>query len=156
MTTILPCHKSAEATPDKLLLAATSAALLTLIPVAAHQLGYLSHLPDPPAAIFDSDRITESTTAHPLGIPDSLLGLGSYGLTLTLILLARSKPKARRLLALKLIGDGSIAGFNMVRQITKFGKLCSWCTVTALCTAAMVAGGRKLIAKRSGNTADAF
>lgn len=145
MTTMLPCRKSAAS--DKLLLASTSAALLTLIPVAAHQLGYLRHLPDPPSTIFASDRITESAVAHPLGIPDSLLGLGSYGLTLTLILLARSKSKARRLLALKLIGDASIAGFNVVRQIAKFGKLCSWCTGTALCTAAMVAEGRKLISR---------
>ncbi len=58
------------------LITATSAAILTLIPVTAHQLGRLSHLPDPPSAIFASDDITESSAAHPLGIPDGLLGLG--------------------------------------------------------------------------------
>jgi uncharacterized membrane protein len=152
MTTNLTCRESGQAAPDKFLIAATSAALLTLIPVAAHQLGYLRHLPDPPANIFASDEITESSMAHPLGIPDSVLGLGSYGLTLALVLLAQSRPKAQRLLALKLIGDGAIAGFNVVRQVAEFGKLCSWCTGTALCTAAMVVGGRRLIAEQIAGT----
>lgn len=144
MTTTLLCRQSAETRSDKLLLAATSAAVLTLIPVAAHQLGYLGHLPDPPAKIFASDKITESATAHPLGIPDSLLGLGSYGLTMTLIVVAGSQPRVRKLLSLKLAADGAVAGFNVVRQVVKFGKVCSWCTGTALCTAAMLVSSRRL------------
>jgi len=127
--------------PNALLITAASVALLTLFPVAAHQVGVLAHLPDPPGELFASDRITESKAAHPLGIPDSLLGLGSYGITFSLILLARSHPKARRLLTLKLLGDGAVAAFNVVRQVAMFGKICSWCTGTALCTAVMVAAG---------------
>ena len=127
------------------LLAATSAALLTLVPIAAHQLGLLDHLPDPPSWIFDSDKITDSASAHPLGIPDSLLGLGSYGLTLTLALLAQKHDRAKKLLALKLVADGSVAGFNVVKQVVSFRRLCSWCTGTALCTAAMVLAGRAVI-----------
>jgi uncharacterized membrane protein len=132
--------------PDALLITAASVALVTLLPVAAHQLGGLAHLPDPPGELFASDRITESMAAHPLGIPDSLLGLGSYGITLSLILLARSHPKLRKFLALKLVCDGAVAGFNVVRQVATFGRLCSWCTGTALCTAVMAAAGRTLIA----------
>jgi uncharacterized membrane protein len=127
-----------QTTVNPMLIASTAAALLTLLPVAAHQLGGLDHLPDPPGAIFASDEITASKAAHPLGVPDSLPGLASYSLTLTLALLAPSKPKLRKLLALKLIADGTLAGVNMVRQIVTFGKLCSWCTGTALCTAAML------------------
>lgn len=133
------------ATSDTALMAATSAALLTLLPVAAHQLGCLDHLPDPPAKIFASDRITESKAAHPFGIPDGLLGLASYGATLSLIILARRHPQARRLLRIKLMADGSLAAFNATRQLVSFGKLCSWCTGTALCTAAMLVAGRELI-----------
>jgi uncharacterized membrane protein len=133
--------------PDTLLVTATSAALVTLLPVAAHQLGYLAHLPDPPGKLFASDRITESKAAHPLGIPDSLLGLGSYGVTFSLILLARSQPKVRKFLALKLVGDGAVA---VVRQVATFGQLCSWCTGTALCTAVMAVAGRRLIAHEAG------
>ena len=142
--TSVPCA-SIDLRPNALLITAASAALLTLLPVAAHQLGVLGHLPDPPGELFASDRITGSKAAHPLGIPDSLLGLGSYGITLSLILLATSHPKARRFLTLKLLGDGAVAAFNIVRQVAMFGKICSWCTGTALCSAVMVVADRSSI-----------
>lgn len=143
--TFIPDETLNEAAPSPLVVAATVAAIVTLLPVAAHQLGFLQHLPDPPSWIFASDKITDSDSAHPLGIPDSLLGLGSYGLTLTLALLAHRHERARKLLALKLVADGSVAGFNVVKQVVSFRRLCSWCTGTALCTAAMVLAGRSLI-----------
>jgi uncharacterized membrane protein len=136
---------SQDETSNALLLAATSAAIITLLPIAAHQLGLLEHLPDPPSCIFDSDGITDSKSAHPLGIPDSLLGLGSYGLTFLLAVLAQRDRRARKLLAAKLTADGGLAGFNVVKQVVSFRKLCSWCTGTALCTAAMVFAGRGVI-----------
>jgi uncharacterized membrane protein len=130
---------------DAPLLLAISCALITLFPVAAHQLGALRHLPDPPGDIFASDEITDSPTAHPFGVPDSLPGIANYGVTLLLALLARRQPHARRLLALKLLSDGSVASINMARQIMIFRKICSWCTGTVLCTAAMLIAGRDLI-----------
>lgn len=130
--------------PDTLLMATTTVAILTLLPVAAHQFGFLDHLPDPPGAIFASDAITESKAAHPLGIPDSLLGLGSYGVTLGLVLLSRQHPRWRRLLHYKLRADGSVAAFNVVKQIVSFRKICSWCTGTAACTAGMLFAARKI------------
>ncbi len=68
---------------------ATAGAILSLLPVTARQIGLIQHLPDPPGGIFDSDRITTSRMAHPFGVPDALLGLGSYGVTLGLLLAAR-------------------------------------------------------------------
>jgi uncharacterized membrane protein len=120
---------------------------MTLVPVALHQLGAISHLPDPAGRLFDSDRITESRMAHPLGVPDSLPGIASYGTTLALILLARRHARTRKLLGGKLLVDGGAAAFNVVRQLVRFGKLCSWCTGTALATAAMVYAGRGAIAE---------
>ena len=72
--------------------------------------------------------------------------MGSYGATLALVLLSRTKPAARRLLGFKLLADTSLAGFNVVRQVVSFRKLCSWCTGTAICTAAMGLAGRSEIA----------
>lgn len=131
------------------LTAATCAAIGTLLPVLAHQAGAIDHLPDPPGP-FASDRITDSKAAHPLGIPDSVLGLGSYGMTLALVTVARRSTQARKLLALKLAGDGVLASFNVVRQIVSFRRMCSWCTATALCTAVMVFAGRRIIARELG------
>lgn len=131
---------------------ACSAALLTLLPVSAHQFGYLPHLPDPPGRAFDSDRITESEAAHPFGLPDGLLGLASYSMTLALALYASKSPQLRRALALKLVLDGSLASFNIVRQVVSFRRLCSWCTGTALCTAVMLISERGTIRQQISTT----
>lgn len=127
--------------PRTTALSATGVALGTLVPIALYQLHVTGKLPDPPGACFDSERITQSKAAHPLGIPDSLLGLGSYGVTLTLLLASGRAPWARKPLMGKLALDGSMAAFNVVRQVVSFRKLCSWCTGTALATAVLVPAG---------------
>jgi uncharacterized membrane protein len=128
-------------------IASCSVAILSLLPVAAHQLGGLKHLPDPAGDIFDSDKITESKAAHPLGVPDSLPGIASYTVTLALLLTARRSKVARALLGLKLSADASAAGFNVVRQVVTFRKICSWCTATAAATGPMVYFGKKMLKK---------
>ena len=85
--------------------------------------------------------------AHPLGVPDALLGVASYGTTLALMMMARRSETAKRVLGAKLVLDGAAAGFNAVRQVTSFGRLCSWCTGTAMATAVMVYAGRGAIAE---------
>jgi NAD(P)-dependent dehydrogenase (short-subunit alcohol dehydrogenase family) len=57
-------------------------------------------------------------------------------------LAARKHRAVRPLLAVKLAGDAGMAGFNVVRQVVSFGKICSWCTGTAVATAVMVASAR--------------
>ncbi len=122
-----------------------SAALGALVPVALYQLGAISHLPDPPGSWFDSDRITSSKDAHPFDIPDSLLGLVSYGTTLALILSAPKSRLMRRLLAAKLVIDGAMASMNAVKQVVEFKSLCSWCMITTGATAVLVPAGRGLL-----------
>jgi uncharacterized membrane protein len=129
------------------LIAASSAALASLIPVALYQFGVIPRLPDPPARIFNSERIVRSRSAHILGLPDSVPGLASYGITLGLVLAARRRPRIRPLLAAKLAGDGAIAVTKAATQVIQLGRLCSWCLVTTACTAAMVYSGRRLLAQ---------
>lgn len=130
---------------DHLLLGSCCAALATLVPISLYQTGVIPCLPDPPSRLFSSERITTSRDAYPFGIPDGLLGLGSFGTTLALAVLSRRSATARKLLGAKLTMDVSMAGFNAVRQVVSFGKLCSWCMGTALATAAMAYGGREII-----------
>lgn len=127
------------------MLLACCATLATLAPIALKQTGAIDHLPDPPVRIFQSDRITDSKAAHPCGIPDSLLGLASFGTTLALILLAKRNRTARTLLGGKLVADAAFATFNMGRQIVHFGKLCSWCTGTAAAALTTSALGKMVI-----------
>jgi uncharacterized membrane protein len=124
-------------------LCATSAAIAALIPVALYQSHAIDHLPDPPSLWFDSDRITASKSAHPFGIPDSVLGVASYGTTLALVLAARRSQIWRPLLRGKLFFDGSMAVINVTRQVVSFRRLCSWCTGTALATAVLVVAGQR-------------
>lgn len=123
----------------------TGLALATLVPVALYQLRAIRRLPDPPGELFDSEHIVMSPQAHPVGVPDALLGISSYSVTLALALLADQRPSARTLLGFKLAGDGAAAGFNAVRQVVSFRRVCSWCTGTALATLLMVAGGRSFV-----------
>ena len=146
---------------EALLLGSCGVALTTLVVVACHQLGALEHLPDPPSRLFDSDRITGSKAAHPLGVPDSVPGLASYSTTLALILLAERERQRDDtlgtvgiLLGLKLVADMGLALGSTVRSVVQFGKLCSWCTGTALATGVMAYAGRHYIVrslKAAGN-----
>ena len=141
------CQSGCEQESRRLLLAANGAAIASLVPVILYQLGAVKHLPDPPAEIFDSDRITGSKIAHPLGIPDGLLGIASYGTTLALAAMACRSKTAGRLLGAKLVLDGGAATFNTSRQIVRFGKLCSWCMGTVAATGVMVYAGRQFISR---------
>jgi len=129
---------------------AASVAIATLVPIALYQCHAIDHLPDPPGPYFDSDRITASKSAHPLGVPDGLLGLVIYGATLALALAARGSRTGRTLLRAKLLADGGMAAVNVTRQVVSFRKLCSWCTATALATAVLVVAGNRYAASLYG------
>ena len=135
--------KSRSLAASNAAIAATAGAILSLLPVAAHQIGMIKHLADPPGDIFDSDRITASRMAHPFSVPDALLGLASYGVTLGLLVATRHTAYARMLLRAKLNVDAAAAATNVVRQVVTFRRICSWCTATALCTAVIVSCGRR-------------
>lgn len=129
------------------MLTACCGALAALVPVALYQTGVISHLPDPPCPVFDSDGITQSKAAHPFGIPDALLGFASFSVTLALIVASRSNAKARRLLGAKLALDAGAAAFNATRQVVSYGKLCSWCMGTAISAGVMTYAGRHVVAE---------
>ena len=145
MTYQASCERNGDYSDHVLLLGASCVAIATLVPVAMYQVGAISKLPDPPFRVFDSERITTSSAAHPFGIPDGLLGIASFSTTLTLALLSRRSKTANKLLGAKLVFDASSAAFNAGRQVVSFGKLCSWCTGTALSAGVMAYAGRNSI-----------
>ena len=129
----------------RIMISSCSVAIAALVPVALFQCGALDHLPDPPASFFASDQITSSSEAHPFGVPDSLLGLASYGTTLTLALNAPHSQFARKVLKWKLLLDGSMAAVNTAKQFIEFRSACSWCMLTAAATVVMVTAGYKYL-----------
>jgi uncharacterized membrane protein len=115
--------------------------MVTLGVVAARQLGVVDRLPDPEGEVWDSNGIVMSKAAHPGGIPDGVLGMASYGVTLGLLLLAEDAEWMRPVARAKLAMDAAAAAANTVRQVMVFGRVCSWCMATVVCTAAMVGLG---------------
>jgi uncharacterized membrane protein len=133
---------------------ACSVAMGGLLPIALYQLHLIDRLSDPPGRYFDSETITSSKAAHPFGIPDSLLGLASYGTTLALVAQAGESDSVRSLLAAKLVVDSGMAGFNTARQVVSFRRICAWCMVTAVATVAMTYAGRSLLLRTFGEMVD--
>ncbi|MHB8301742.1 MAG: vitamin K epoxide reductase family protein [Acidobacteriaceae bacterium] len=119
-------------------------AIGALAPVAMLQLRMIDNLPDLPGRMFNSRRIVLSKSAFPLGVPDGVLGIGSYGVTLLLLLTARpGRPLLQAALRGKLLVDGAMAARNTRRQMTKFGRVCTWCMGAAVATAGVVYFARK-------------
>lgn len=127
-----------------LAVACCCAAIGTLVPVAMLQLGKIHDLPDLPGRMFNTRKIVLSKSAFPLGIPDAMLGIGSYAVTLLLLTTAKpGRPVLRAALRGKLMLDGAMAARNTRKQMTKFGRICTWCTGTAIATAGVVHFARK-------------
>lgn len=116
-------------------------AMLALTAVTARQLGVVRRLPDPPGKLWATEEIVTSKTAHPAGIPDGVLGMASYGVTLALLLASQEVAVVRPVARAKLAMDATAAGVNAVRQVVVFRRMCSWCMVTVACTAVMVGMG---------------
>ncbi len=121
------------------------AAMAALTPVALVQLHIIKDLPDLPGRMFNSKRVVTSKGSYRLGIPDGILGLASYGVTLALLLSATpERPLMRRLLRGKLALDATMAIRNVRKQATEHKYLCSWCIGVAVATAGVVFFGRKV------------
>jgi len=105
--------------------------------VASFQLGLVRHLPDPPLPGFDSEKVAGSAEARALlGIPDAILGLGSYALTFGLAMIGEgdrtaSRPWPSLALAAKVSIDAAYAGRKALGQWPRHRALCSWCLVAA-------------------------
>jgi len=134
---VCPVHKG-------MAIACCCAAMASLTPVALVQLKIVRNLPDPPGRIFNSKRIVTSKGAYRFGIPDGVLGVASYGVTLALLMAAKpSRPAVRKMLRAKVALDAAMAIRGLRRQITQHGRICSWCVGTAAATAGMVYFARK-------------
>lgn len=119
-------------------------ALASLTPVALVQLHILKKLPDPPGRFFNSKKVVTSKGAYRFGIPDGLLGMASYGVTLALLMAAKpSRPIVQKMLRAKLGLDATMAIRKVRSQISDHGRLCSWCLGAAAATAGMVYFVRK-------------
>ncbi|HVE64498.1 MAG TPA: vitamin K epoxide reductase family protein [Mycobacteriales bacterium] len=112
--------------------------------VALYQYGLLRKVPEPHLPGLDADRVDASGEAYSfLRTPDASVGLISYGVTLALAGMgkrdrAKTQPWLPLLLAAK-VGLDTVGALTLTaEQGTKHRRFCSWCTLSALATLAMV------------------
>jgi uncharacterized membrane protein len=118
-------------------IASGSMALITL-----YQTGLLRHLPEPPLAKLDADRVDASSEAYSrLRTPDAAVGLASYATTIVLAAMggedrAQSEPWIVLALAGKLAFDAANAIRLTIDQAVKQKAYCFWCLIAATVTLA--------------------
>jgi uncharacterized membrane protein len=112
--------------------------------VAAYQHGLVRRLPEPPLPVFAADEVDASGEAYAtLEMPDSSLGLISYGVTLALAGIGaqdrhRTRPLVPLALAAKVLAEAAGGLFLAAEQATRHRRFCSWCLVASAASLAMV------------------
>ncbi|HWH33705.1 MAG TPA: vitamin K epoxide reductase family protein [Acidimicrobiales bacterium] len=112
--------------------------------VEAYQAGLLRHLPEPPLAVFDADRVDASGEAYELfKTPDAALGMVSFAVTAALAGMGGARRSDRRpwvplALAAKVAADAAGSLLLTAEQVTKHRRLCSWCLLSAAASLATV------------------
>lgn len=117
--------------------------ILTLISISSmafislYQMGIIKHLPEPPLPKMDADKVDVATEAYEiLSMPDAVLGLGSYAVTLGLAAMgqenrAQTRPWIPLALAAKTLADSLAAGKLTIDQWAKHKAFCFWCLLAA-------------------------
>ncbi len=112
--------------------------------IALYQMGIIEHLPEPPLAGLDADKVDASAEAYAyFSTPDAVIGLGSYALTMGLAAMGgqdreTDQPWIPLALAAKVLVDAAQAGKLTVDQWTKHRAFCFWCLLAAGATFATV------------------
>jgi uncharacterized membrane protein len=103
--------------------------------IALYQTGVIRHLPDPPWRVFDSDAISGSREAYPLGVPDAALALVYHGVVWTLAGAggsARSGRSPRLDVALGAAAcAGAAAALAYLVEMTRMRRVCVYCLTAA-------------------------
>lgn len=112
--------------------------------VAMYQLGIIKHVPEPNLPFLDADEVDAAGEAYQaLAMPDAVIGIASYALTLALAARGGRKrttdePWLPVALAGKVLADAAIAVALTAEQAFKHRAFCSWCVAAAGATLAMV------------------
>jgi hypothetical protein len=108
--------------------------------IALYQTGLIKHLPEPPSARLDADKVDASEEAYSyFQTPDAFIGLGSYAVTLGLAAMggkdrAASQPWIPIALLAKVFADAGQAAKLTLDQWTKHRAFCIWCLLAATAT----------------------
>ena len=100
--------------------------------IGLHQLGIVSHLPDPPVRGFDADRVTASPAAYLFGFPDAPVEALSLASNIPLALLARGPfgerhPSLMVLIGAKCAAEAAVSLWYLEQMRTHVRAWCAYC-----------------------------
>lgn len=108
--------------------------------VSLYQMGVIKHVPEPSLPRLNADEVDASAEAYRfLAMPDGVLGIGSYAVTLALAAIGGSDRAAKHpwiplALAGKVGIDALQAGRLTRTQWSQHRAFCSWCLAAAVAT----------------------
>lgn len=116
---------------------ASLAGMGSMAAVSLLQTGVVKHLPDPPLAGFDSDKVNSSRTAYALGTPDGTLSLASLAMNVPLagfggVSRAERTPYVPIAAAVKSGVEAIAAGWYFYQMPAKEKKWCAYCIAGAI------------------------
>ena len=111
--------------------------MASMAAVSLLQTGIIKHLPDPPLASFDSDKVNSSETAYRFGVPDGTVSLASLAANIPLAAMggarrAQEQPWVPILAAGKAAVEAVAAAWYFYQMPAKEKKWCGYCIVGAL------------------------
>jgi uncharacterized membrane protein len=127
----------------RIIAALASAGLADFGVISLFQLGAIRHLPDPPASVFDSDRVNGSAKAYALGVPDGTTGALLYAAQLVLAGVGGARESGRPLAASVLLAGAAAVGaasaaYYLWDMVTREKRACGYCLAGAALNFAIV------------------
>ncbi len=127
--------KSAATENRRDVAAFAAAGLVDFSLISLLQMGYFKKLPDLPGEVFDTVKVNTSKDAVLLGMPDGVISLGAYTLTMLLAMAGSRFKKRSRLLDLALggvlLGQAAGAAQYMYKMAFVQKKVCLYCLTGA-------------------------
>lgn len=113
--------------------------------IVLKQSGILKQLPDIPLSLFDANKVTSSSKAYEMGLPDAAPAIALYGLVMSLASYG-GKRELRRLplfekLLLAAVLFNAVAVYQyLINMAFKQKKICLYCVTAGLINSAMIPG----------------
>lgn len=127
--------KSGDTENRRSIAALAAAGLVDFSLISLLQMGYFKTLPDIPGKLFDSKKVNTSQDAVIFGIPDGVISLGAYSLTMLLAVAGMRFKKKSRLMDMALggvvLGQAIGAAQYLYKMAFVQKKVCIYCVTGA-------------------------
>ncbi|MFD3003920.1 vitamin K epoxide reductase family protein [Pontibacter toksunensis] len=143
--------KSTEAALRRSIAASAAVGLADFSLISLLQMGYFKKLPDFPGKVFNTVKVNTSKDAVMMGIPDGVISLGGYALTMLLAVAGSRFKKQSRFLDMALgavvLGQAAGAAQYLYKMAFVQKRICVYCVAGAAINFASLRPAYNLIRK---------